>query len=435
MRALASAAVASRPWWASSRTGAPVTDPAVVREVLGRAGWVGASSAELRLERGWPMPKVPLMLRFGEERPGRDDHSWWTLHVIGEGRLPYPLRRGIEQQRAERVDDLGAVVQTFPNDLVLEGAAEALQAATVKPALEAALSPAERSFEDVEVQVLTYKPSRRLTVRYRLRRSAEPSSTIFGKCFPPGVDEQVVAISESLLGAWAVDRTTSLRLPPVVGRVEEWNMLLWERQPGVSVHDLLDTSGVAEAVEIAGRCLSELHYSPADWSGIHDRRREIATLRSWIKAVATADVVQGGRLYRILQSLAEWEPEVGRFVPSHRDFYDKQLLVDGHEGGLLDLETASRAEAELDVANFLAHLELRLLQGHQLDIGDLSERFVEGYGGRDRGLNRDRLRWYRASTLLRLACVYFFRAGSRELSSRLQLAARGVVAEIRKTMN
>lgn len=212
-------------------------------------------------------------------------------------------------------------------------------------------------------------------------------------------------------------------------------MLLWEHQPGVSVHDLLDTSGVSVAVEIAGRCLGELHQSPVDWSRIHDRRREVATLRSWIKAVATADVVRGGHLYRILQHLVEWEPEVGRFVPSHRDFFDKQLLIDDHEGGLLDLETASRAEAELDVANFLAHLELRLLQGYQLDIGDLSERFVESYGGRGRGLSRDRLRWYRASTMLRLACVYFFRTGSLELSSRLQLIAQRIVGEIRKPMN
>ena len=154
-----------------------------------------------------------------------------------------------------------------------------------------------------------------------------------------------------------------------------------------------------------------------------------------LPVVATADVVQGGRIYRALQRLMEWEPDEGELVPSHRDFYDKQLLIDGRQGSLLDLETASRAEPELDAANFLAHLELRILQGQRPGGSGLKERFIDSYTEGRGELNEERLLWYRASTLLRLACVYFFRTASRELAGRLLAEAREALGEARSTMN
>jgi len=425
----------ARPWWVSAECAGSIVDPEVVSDALRRAGLDGAQTAALELERGWPMPKVPLMLLFRDSKDVSRLRRWWALHVVSEGRLPYPLREGIRQHRAARVEELGAVVQKFPDDLLLSGVVEAMDADAALPIVSGALPVEEGALDAAQVDVLTYKPSRRLTIRYRLYWSADVSSTVYGKCLPEGVDDQIAEVSQALEEMMIRDRPEALRVPRLVGRVGRWNMLLWKGQPGVSVHDLLGAEGVGEAIEIAGQCLGELHRSSIDWSRVHDRSREIQTLRSWIKAVATADVVRGGRIYRLLQRLIDWDPDYGDLVPSHRDYYDKQLLIDGRQGSLVDLETASRAEPELDAANFLAHLELRILQGKELGSDGLTERFIGGYTESRSELNEERLLWYRASTLLRLACVYFFRTESRQLTDRLLAEARRALGEVRTTMN
>ena len=90
---------------------------------------------------------------------------WWALHVVSGGRLPYPLRLGIRQHLAAQVEELGAVVQKFPDDLLLSGVAEATDADAALPIVSGALPVEEGAFDCLEVDVLTYKPSRRLTIR------------------------------------------------------------------------------------------------------------------------------------------------------------------------------------------------------------------------------------------------------------------------------
>ena len=120
---------------------------------------------------------------------------------------------------------------------------------------------------------------------------------------------------------------------------------------------------------------------------------------------------------RLHQSMST--DRTGPLVPSHRDFYDKQILVDEDRCTLLDLEVASRAEAELDVGNFLAHLELRWLQGRMEGRESLAQLFVAEYSRVGSRLDAARLRWYLASSLLRLGCVYSFRPEWVDLAPRL----------------
>lgn len=96
-------------------------------------------------------------------------------------------------------------------------------------------------------------------------------------------------------------------------------------------------------------------------------------------------------------------------VPSHRDLHDKQVLWDGRTPGLLDLDTAARAEAALDVGNLLAHLELRALAG-TLDAE--AARAAAGYlrdAVEHLPTTPERTEVYTRSARLRLACVYAFR--------------------------
>ena len=96
------------------------------------------------------------------------------------------------------------------------------------------------------------------------------------------------------------------------------------------------------------------------------RHHELAVLDERIRRLALA----GGAPpegWRTLQSaLAEGSSlPAAELVLTHRDLHDGQWLVNDDRPCLLDFDLLCRAEPELDIANFLAHLELRRLQQPQ----------------------------------------------------------------------
>ena len=102
----------------------------------------------------------------------------------------------------------------------------------------------------------------------------------------------------------------------------------------------------------------------------------------------------------------------------HRDFYEKQVLVDGARTVLIDFDTLCLGNPALDLGNFLAHLRLAELQG-TVDSKPLKEAFLAGYGaGVSAELDR-RIEAYTKSTLLRLACLYSFSTRWRHLAAPL----------------
>src|SRR4029077_18992672 len=110
----------------------------------------------------------------------------------------------------------------------------------------------------------------------------------------------------------------------------------------------------------------------------------------------------------------------------HRDFYDRQVLVIPSRIAFLDLDTVCRGDAEIDVANFCAHFVLRGLQWHSRAdaFTSLEDEFVTHYRGLRPGTDVNLLSWYRASALLRLACVYSLRPWWHSLTLQLVEASR-----------
>jgi aminoglycoside phosphotransferase (APT) family kinase protein len=115
----------------------------------------------------------------------------------------------------------------------------------------------------------------------------------------------------------------------------------------------------------------------------------------------------------------------------HRDFYDHQVLVAPERIGFLDLDTACLGDAEIDVANFCAHLRLRALQKNRSTAAaiGLAREFIAVYSAARPATDADRIRWYQASTLLRLACLYALRPAWHALAPRMADDSRKVLSE------
>lgn len=180
--------------------------------------------------------------------------------------------------------------------------------------------------------------------------------------------------------------------------------------PGRTLHELGD-AGAAGWERFAELWPRLARSEP--WAGmpVHDARDEAGVLRRWLGLARDFDALDEPRrmeraVDRACGTLLDGE---GTLVIAHRDLHDKQILWDGAQLGLLDLDTAAMAEASLDLANLLAHLELRHAQGllpaaaRERAVG-LLERAAGGLPVRP-----DRLACHLLAARLRIAMVYAFR--------------------------
>ncbi|MDP6369933.1 MAG: phosphotransferase [Planctomycetota bacterium] len=103
------------------------------------------------------------------------------------------------------------------------------------------------------------------------------------------------------------------------------------------------------------------------------------------------------------------------FLPvlAHRDLHDGQFITTEQDIALLDFDCLCLGEKALDVANLIAHLSLRYLQGLSGATPESAEAAGEALlEGLDRSQERGfikALRFYQATTFLRLALVYELR--------------------------
>ncbi len=388
------------------RTGADSLSEALVRAGLRRPG-----SPPLILERGWPLPKIPLLLRCSEPGIEAGDDAWWSFYFLGSGKIPFVCRSAVQNGQATYLSELNAIAHRFPSDLQLDHLDETLSRRTALPLLSRALAEEKGVWHSVKGRILGYKPSRRLTVKFRLTRKDGSGRTLYAKLLPAGVDDEAIQVQRQVESVLGDIREPWLAVPRLVGRVPSWDALLWKRVPDPPLFAILGTSDGHEAVAAAACGLAQLHSSGAPWQRTHDRRRELETVRQWIEAASVFGSPHSELVGRSFDRLEEVSSRLGDGAPapSHRDFYDKQVLVGNGGCTLLDLEVACLAEPELDAGNFLAHLLLRSMQGRIPSASALCERFVDRYQMNSRRLEPSRLRWYLASSLLRLACVYSMR--------------------------
>jgi hypothetical protein len=190
--------------------------------------------------------------------------------------------------------------------------------------------------------------------------------------------------------------------------------------PGPSLHVLLRTDPQAAAALCArlGAALAALQAADPSGLPVHTASAEVTVLRRW---TADADRWAASDLSRPVENVAATLQVLPprRPVPCHRDLHDKQVIA--HPAGtvgLLDLDTLCAADPELDTGNLLAHLHLRVLQGHcpHSTAARCADALLDAAGGPG-------VAAYRAAALLRLAAVYTFRPGPPGLPDRLAEAA------------
>lgn len=355
----------------------------------------------------WVKPQRYFNVAFGWHN---DHDAGVTLRLAGFVLPPPEARRAVRAaahtcEGGETPDCPGCatfadeelVWQLFPHDYRLPALATCLRPEIMRPLL-----PEKRI---VAAEAVGYRPGMRALIRYR----TDDGGAVFGKLAHEREPRQYI---EPLARAGNAARRAagSLRLPRVLAYEARLGLGLIEGLSGADLYSLLrDGAPVSTALSRTAQALAELHDLAIEGvSRSYEARHELELLQPWIEVVENIGVGDAPLRREILTQLADTLPSTRpQATPVHRDFYDKQVLLADDHVVVLDLDTLACGDAEIDVANFTAHLFLRGVQaGDPTPTRAQEETFVTSYAA---PIDTDRWRWYRRAALLRLSCVYALR--------------------------
>ncbi|MDX1735520.1 MAG: hypothetical protein R3228_14190 [Halioglobus sp.] len=255
------------------------------------------------------------------------------------------------------------------------------------------------------LEVVSYRPGRRIVLT-----PADRSDAVVFKGYRKGRGATAVRNHEMAIRAC---KGGGFEVPSLVDYTEERDVLAMARRPGVSPPVSVGNAPVWQAIGAGLRNFQEsCEYTGLDTFTCRDelevldelaRRFELCDLQlpsSW----------QDGRdaLGKLAGSLPG--PCLGA---AHRDLHDGQFLVATDGLNLLDFDLLCRADVALDPGNLLAHMFLRDLQRDPAsalsNARACGNALLSGLGRQgDTGFEQ-RVLFYHASTLYRLALVYALR--------------------------
>lgn len=278
------------------------------------------------------------------------------------------------------------VLRRFPDDGELRAARWLLDPERQPGALETL------GLEDASLDVLAWKPERRLVVR--AVRDGEPVAVV--KCHEARGYARALATHRALAGVVGIPAV------PMRGHHERRHAVV---SPWVSGAVLQPGTDPLDAVRATGEALASLHAAPAALPVGPGAGAEQFGLQRLADDVAWLLPSLAPLLGRVVARLAVLREEEGASAAAtHGDFYAKQVLLDTPGITFLDFDEAALGDGHSDLALFLAHVERDALRGTYpvARAAAVGAALLDGYRSRRR-IDSRRLAWRTADALLRLA--------------------------------
>lgn len=275
-----------------------------------------------------------------------------------------------------------------------------------------------------DVQVLAYRPGKRVVLQLTDER---------GERILKGYRELRLAAAVQR-HVWAAKALVQAPVAAVdvVDVWEQASALEFTVAPGGS----LDVSGKnGSSFRHIGMSLRQLQEArPFDNAPRHDAHHELDVLDGLAGAMGRAGIPRPADFDTLRAALPLTTGLLtAPLSPAHRDLHDGQFVADGQTLTLLDFDLACLADNALDAANLMAHLRLRELQGlsgaDQTSFERCGQALLNGLGRSDQADFSGRLRFYQATTFLRLSLIYGLRPPWAHLSPELIDMARRCLHE------
>ncbi len=256
-----------------------------------------------------------------------------------------------------------------------------------------------------DLQVLSYRPTRRIVCR-----DQGPGKHRVLKGYRKGRSREAARrhdLAQHLL------RDSTLCTPPLMHVLASAECLAFNEVPGQVLnvdHAELDTfeligEGIRVFQDSSEGSQYAMHGVVQELQVLDRHAQRVGSVAGELPPAWHVGRVRAGEIAPGLPAVHEgW---------SHRDLHDGQFLVSSDGVTLLDFDLLQRADVALDPANLLVHLTLRALQGVAMATDDSANQcaraFLDGLG-RDHEVGFwERLRFYQATTFLRLYLIYRLR--------------------------
>ena len=323
-----------------------------------------------------------------------DDLASWHAKA-GEPGEPGPFESG----RMVLGDD-AILVSVFPNDLRL-AQLRSLTDREARGRILRELLPGRPELWDADIRCLRYWPER----RYSAELSGSDGSRALLKAYTPR------GYGRARRRAEAFRSHPPLRVASLLGFSDHHRLLAFEWLPGTLMAERFAAGEVDwQVMADTGAALAALHTQAPEGLESWTREDETAYLLSLSQEIAfICPELSGpaGKLARRLVSRLTGAPTMN--APVHGDFSDGQVLIDGRQVAIVDLDSSYRGDPADDLGSLLAQLETYELSGRLAPgaVEQLGYALLGGYRRASRHATADRIGVYMAAGLLRRARFAF----------------------------
>jgi aminoglycoside phosphotransferase (APT) family kinase protein len=372
----------------------------------------------------WPGQKCYVLyrLRIRRTSTSRSARQLWWAELLHPGQRPPTIDEGLLRRYGESnhhaplttpqiyLPDVQMVFYAFPLDPALPQLLEALDPQIVRTHLKQFWASRQVRVLKVTARLVGYTPQARAAVHYEIlsemRKTGVPEvRRLVGKMHVYKSPARLFAT------AWALWRAAKGRIPlaPPVGCVPSLNLTLQEEVRGQRLTDLAGARTFVKPVRKAARAIAQFHQLSLPMVVKRTPRDEAEVVHRWAAVVEAIRPDLASRIRRLRQQLAsQLEARVQVIRPVHADFHPANVLVDGDEITLIDLDEMAYGDPLVDVGRFMASLRVSSLHrfGTPSRLDDVAETFLDEYLAHAPDDER-RARLFEAGSLLTAAAAPF----------------------------
>ncbi len=248
------------------------------------------------------------------------------------------------------IDDQQVVVCVFPHDSKLHWLRE-IESDAIRAGLIERLGPRAAQ---CAVQPIRYKPERRFVAQLRDADGPVAALKMYTRPSFRGALKRTRAFHD--LGP--------LRTASCAGVLKPQRTILFDWVPGRLLSTALAVDATFAEVEMVGAALAHIHMQTPSKLPVHGVDKILDSLDATARALDFILPDWGSLVRSIVERGAAAAQRLNGPVHAlHGDFYAKQVLLNDGTATVLDFDRAFYGPPDLDIANFIAHLERDWLRG------------------------------------------------------------------------
>ncbi|MCI0414588.1 aminoglycoside phosphotransferase family protein [bacterium] len=365
--------------------------------------------------------RILYKLKLRHKKYGRTGHQYLSAQLLGSQEnfpaAPEHLTGRYNPKETELIatplihlHNNKMVLYSFPIDPALPALMDVLDADLLREGLKRMWARRNVHVLNAVVDLLSYTPQARAAIITEVlcesRDRHEPElRRLVGKIHAYKKPSSIFA------GSWALWRALNrrIKLAPPIGYVSSLNLTLQEQVRGQRLPDLAHKGTFVKPVRHAARAIAVVHSLDIPLNSVRTPEKEASVVHRWKPVLMAICPERSKDIERLCNQVAEdLNCRAKISGPVHGDFHPANVMWDGRDVTLIDLDEMSYGDPLLDIGRFLASLRvsaLRVSSDHSALAG-IQEAFLEEYFRKMSGDEKS-VRLFEAASLLIAAASPF----------------------------